>query len=321
MLSRVLSRKETALLTVRRLSQSSFHFSSKLVKYDFRPCGYETLWCSNFRLFEDSAVSIDKTLERAIESNPKTDEEKVKLQLEAEPNLKPKLQFLQPLMFAVLIYLFAVRIQQLKHLSRVEEENSEEFGSLSDDDKRALFAQDETYIFNRSVLDMYFGTCFTALVAFRLAALRRFTVAKQAWFCQKTGVTTLRVQALSIAGNAPSYINIPPFFTDFSMTADIKQLSNIPSMRHEPQNTVDKILKKLIPNDKISSSAIGDNEGIAVVFPSSQLELGAAFGPIESLIVIIDAEVARGMNEQSSSTELFSETAFGAEFIRKTARL
>jgi hypothetical protein len=168
-------------------------------------------------------VSIDKTLERAIESNPKTDPQKVKLQLEAEPNLKPKLQFLQPLMFAVLIYLFAVRIQQLKHLSRAEEENSE-FGSLSDDDKRALFAQDETYIFNRSVLDMYFGTCFTALVAFRLAALRRFTVAKQAWFCKTTGVTTLRVQALSIAGNAPSYINIPPSFTDFSMTSDIYQL-------------------------------------------------------------------------------------------------
>jgi len=168
-------------------------------------------------------VSIDKTLERAIESNPKTDPEKVKLQLEAEPNLKPKLQFLQPLMFAVLIYLFAVRIQQLKHLSRAEEENSE-FGSLSDDDKRALFAQDETYNFNRSVLDIYFGTCFTALVAFRLAALRRFTVSKQAWFCQNTGVTTIRVQALSIAGNAPSYINIPPSFTDFSMTSDISQL-------------------------------------------------------------------------------------------------
>ncbi|CBY38838.1 unnamed protein product, partial [Oikopleura dioica] len=267
-----------------------------------------------------SAVSIDKTLERAIESNPKTDPEKVKLQLEAEPNLKPKLQFLQPLMFAVLIYLFAVRIQQLKHLSRAEEENSE-FGSLSDDDKRALFAQDETYNFNRSVLDIYFGTCFTALVAFRLAALRRFTVSKQAWFCQNTGVTTIRVQALSIAGNAPSYINIPPSFTDFSMTSDISQLPNIPSMLHEPENTVDKIIQKIIPNEKIFSSAIGENQGVAVVFPSSHLDLGAAFGPLENLVVIIDEEVARGMNEQALITERFSETAFGAEFIRKTARL
>jgi len=49
--------------------------------------------------------------------------------------------------------------------------------------------------------------------------------------------------------------------------------------------------------------------------------LGAAFGPLENLVVIIDEEVARGMNEQALITERFSETAFGAEFIRKTARL
>ena len=72
---------------------------------------------------------------------------------------------------------------------------------------------------------------------------------------------------------------------------------------------------------QISSSAIGENEGLAVVFPASYLDLGAAFGAIENLVVIIDAEVARGMNEQASSTERFSETAFGAELIRKTAKL
>lgn len=64
-------------------------------------------------------------------------------------------------------------------------------------------------------------------------------------------MTTVRVQSVSIAGNAPTYINIPPHATDFVITGDLNEIQNIPALKQEPESPVDKILQKLIPNNKV----------------------------------------------------------------------